>query len=218
MNLDLAKELLQVVDYIEDRDIDINPNWFYHTNMHFDNENFQNMLLYGIKSPIYLNKTGFRNGLWYISISKNLKAYSNTEDSAYNYFVKRGVTFILDETLPIIKTKRPNFLNELIGRLFWNTKVPYRVGNYIDEYQVLKKIDPKYYVGLEYYIRHQIAERIENYNKITYSESPLDLFSTLKQLCLILDKLEIDLPLYDFSSLKEINKEKVKSLDYNNIK
>lgn len=228
-NLELMKKILEKVKNTEDKEIsNLNPNWYYHATSY---DSVKDILLNGIKCSYDLTgkKIQSASGPYYISVCKNLQKYKDTDLSAYNMRATPGASFafILDESLPTIKTidMHNNELMHAVAKLFMNTSTPIRFSDYKDEYQVLKSIEPKYFVGILLCIVKEIENEIRNTRKMIYSAEAnrINSFSSLsniiytinflKGLIVFLDHNNLDLPLYDFSYNKEINKRKIMSLE-----
>ncbi len=88
------------------------------------------------------------------------------------------------------------------------TIIPLRTSSYSDEYHVFMGIDPSKITALAYNLYHILSsENIFDIDRLYF----------LKQLVLMLEKLEKDIPIYDLKSNREINKKKVKMLNIDNI-
>lgn len=228
-NLELIREILEKVKNVEDKEIsDINPNWYYYATSY---NSVRDILQNGIKCSYDLTgkKIKSASGPYYVSVCKNLQKYKDSDLSAYDMKATPGAsfTFILDESLPAIKAinMHNNELVHLVSTLFMNTSMPIRFSNYKDEYQVLKNIEPKYFVGILICIAKEIENEIKRINRSAYSEQAdkansfnslsniVYTINFLKDLIVFLDNKNIDLPLYDFSYNKEINKRKIMVLE-----
>lgn len=221
--LNLMKEILNGFKLVEDKEIrNINPNCFFYGTSY---EDIQNDLLQGIKCSYDL--TGKRiksaSGPYYIPVCKNIKNYDSSDLSAFNMKATSNISLILDEKLPATKTINTNN-NELmytISKLFKDTTLPIRFSMYKDEYQVLNNIDKKYFCGILFCIIRDIENEIKKASTIPYvnssnSSSLSNIIYTinfLKDLIVFLNSNNIDLPLYDFSYNREINKRKVMALE-----
>lgn len=185
-----AKELL---NYIEDTPIEIKEDWFFHGTSG-DINVIEKILNEGIKCA-YLRKEkstqGF-NGKYYVSVSKK----SDDPKSIYNVY-KFWPTFIIDGVKPI----KADIRNQSY-QCFRETIIPLRTSYKKDEYHAFLKIDSSKIVALGYNLY-----LFEPGNKFYINRLRM-----LKELVLLLEKLEKNIPIYDLSSEREINKEKVRSL------
>jgi len=182
----------EILDYIEDKDFKFNKKWFYHAT-NYNISIIKNILVNGIKCA-YLRKessSGGYNGKYYVSLGsvcdKNNEIYKN-----FNRFPK----FIINGISPI-KTNQINF------GLMTETILPFRHSFYEGEYHKFLKINSSKIIALEYSLSNMISGNIE------YDIQQLKF---LKELVMCIDDLNKDLPIYDFFSNKEINKEKVRYL------
>lgn len=185
-----AKELL---NYIEDTPIEIKEDWFFHGTSG-DINVIEKILNEGIKCA-YLRKEkstqGF-NGKYYVSVSKK----SDDPKSIYNVY-KFWPTFIIDGVKPI----KADIRNQSY-QCFRETIIPLRTSYKKDEYHAFLKIDSSKIIALGYNLY-----LFEPGNKFYINSLRM-----LKELVLLLEKLEKNIPIYDLSSEREINKEKVRSL------
>ena len=194
----IQEELLNIIDYIEDKDMIINPNWYYHAANLSMNE-YKSILLNGIQSA-FLRKSekyGKTNGKFYVCVAKNLNMGPR---SLFNNLMS-SLVFILDENL-----KTLNMSNIKCFEIFENTILPFR---YCDgckeEGQVFLKIDKSKIIALQY--------SLKKWSSLDFNEShPVMDIKFVQKLVYILNELNFDLPFYDFSSKKEINKRKVLEL------
>ena len=189
-------ELNEIINYIEDKEIDIKDNWFLHGTSN-NIEIVEKILKEGIKCTYLRKEKGDQghNGKYYISVSK----FSTDEDSAYKLF-EHCPTFVLDKISPIhAKTDKERYY---YASNFMNTIIPFRCSAYEDEYHSFLKINPSKIVALAYSLNLQLSDYKLNIKRLEF----------LKEMILCIDKMNLDLPIYDFSSKKEVNKEKVRSL------
>ena len=189
------EELLKLIEYIEDEDMVINPKWYYHASR-YDKEKYKNILTKGILSA-YLRKDdnhGKTNGRYYVCVARNMELDTG------NLLAAPG--FVIDE-----KLKTLNASKFKIFELFEDTILPFRYcDGDEDERQVFLKINKSKIIALQYAIKKWA---IHDY----MDDRPVRDIQRVKELFNIMDSLNIDLPIYDFSSRKEINKEKVMKLD-----
>lgn len=180
-------KLIEIINYIEEKDINIQNSWFFHGTSP-DIETIEQILKEGIKSS-YLRKeksNGGYNGKYYVSVSKVLK---NSEHSVYKLFEHLPI-FVLDNINPL-PAKRHLF----DASWFMNSIIPIRYSVYDGEYHNFFKISPSKIVALAY--------------NLSFQNLDVERLQFLKRLVLCIEKNNLDLPIYDLSSKKEVNKEKV---------
>lgn len=194
------QELLDIVDYIEDKDMTINPNWYYHAAV-LGKDEYRDILKHGIQSA-FLRKSniyGKTNGRFYVCVAKNLNM---GPQSLYNSLMNSPV-FVLDERLRPLNMSGIKYFER-----FEDTILPFR---YCDgskeEGQVFLKIPRSKIVALQYSLRKLSTSHF------CKSFPTLDM-KCARELVELLNELGLDLPFYDFSSKKEINKEKVLELKF----
>ena len=187
-------EQKEFLDYIEDNPIEIREDWFFHGTSG-DINVIEKILNEGIKCA-YLRKEkstqGF-NGKYYVSVSKK----SDDTKSIYNVY-KFWPTFIIDGVKPI----KADIRNQSY-QCFRETIIPLRTSYKKNEYHAFLKIDSSKIIALGYSLYHMLEPGNKFYMSRLYQ---------LKELVLLLEQLEKDIPIYDLSSEREINKEKVKVL------
>lgn len=184
-----------LIDYIEDKKITNDEKWYFHaTNK--DIKIIEEILKNGIKSLYLRNKESLLgyNGKYYVSLSKK----TNCSKSAYYLFENRP-KFIVSGIHTIHANNKSELAYSCIETVF-----PIRTSCYEDEYQAFLKVRPKYILGLEYSLSH-----------ILYDDpaSSIEELRFLKEIINSLGKLSLNLPIYDCSSSREINKQKVISLN-----
>ena len=80
-------DILEIIDYFEDTEIDSEKEVFYHGTM-YGSDKVRDILTNGIKSAINLGRTGgIYNGLFYISLS-DYKIASEKQNTSYEYFLR----------------------------------------------------------------------------------------------------------------------------------
>ena len=139
---------------------------------------------------------GLYNGKYYISLNKR----NEDPDSSFNQYAKHhDIRFIFDNINPIHAK-----FNFDIFFMFCNTIIPIRSSGWEDEYHAFGKVEPSKIVALEYSLHYMTKEGYRfDKEKLIY----------LKQVILCLKELKKDLPIYDYTSNKEYNKDKVLSLN-----
>lgn len=192
-------EKKQFLDYIEDKIIKIENDWFFHATDR-DIITIEKILYEGIKCAALRKEKSQQgyNGKYYVSISKK----TNNPQSVYNLF----------EHLPIFVIKGINPIKaddkNRIFAPFTETILPLRTSSKADEYHAFFKINSSKIIAIAYNLYHTLE-----------SEYDFDIYKLcfLKDLILLLEKLEKDIPIYDLVSKRQINKEKVKSLKIDEI-
>lgn len=185
----------EFLNYIEDKTIQINDDWFFHATDRNINT-IEQILNEGIISA-YLRKEKSKqgyNGKYYVSVSKK----TDNPQSVYNLFEHLPL-LVLSDINPI-KADNKN----KVFKLFTETFLPFRTSSKADEYHAFLKIEPTNIIALGYSLYHMMSDGYK---------FDICKFKFLKELILILEKLDKDLPIYDLSSNREINKNKVKSLE-----
>lgn len=198
-------ELIEIVKQVEDkRIVKINDEWYYHASV-YNKEKYRDILTSGIKSRFCKNGFKFKsaggwNGQFYISLMKRDidGIYSFLESSWYSVLYG-SPRFIIDETIKTFKTNYPIGNTPTLSNSF----IPIRNSYYKDEWQAFYKILPSYILGVEYSIS----------DLVNYYENCLVYFNVLLDLVRLLSELNIDIPIYDFSSMLEINKSRVLLLE-----
>lgn len=180
----------EIIDYIEDKNILIRDDWFYHA-MPFSKKNYTSALNNGILSPYLLSchNSSYR----YVFVSRKNQ---NSKHSAFeNYSIYPN--FIINNNIHGIKAT-----DSFIKKLFYGGYHGLRFTSlYDDEYQVYKKIGPE-----------QITGFLFNLEKLTNKYDKKYYFTMLCDLVVLLNELDSSLPILDYYTSKEINKQKVLSL------
>lgn len=192
----------EIISDIEEKNIILPKDSYYHA-FQYQKESFINMITKGIKSPILLGKTAQgNNGYFYVSLSKK----EACQDSIYDK-LNSNPMFIIDRKINTIKTR--NFKKEGHYPIFFtDSPLPFRESEYDNEYQKFFKVSPKDIVAIQY----NIFEFYKLSNNNEYIKNQLLI---LKQMVEILKVLDIELPIIDISTSREINQAKVLSLKIN---
>lgn len=186
-----------IIDFIEDKEIQLKDNVYYHA-FPYRKDDFVNMITEGIKCPILIRKRAEgNNGYFYVSLSKKERC----ESSIYERTMHLPM-FVIDGDMRTIKVSNYRKSKYDFGWAM-NLPLPFRECEYDDEYQKFLKVSPKYFLAIQYNLY---------LNRLKYGTLDEDL-KTLKNIVDTLEEEEIDLPIIDGSSLKAINKDKVKMLD-----
>ena len=183
-----------IVEYIEDKDIKIDKNWFYHGSV-FSYENYHDILTKGIVAPNERSHNSIKYN--YIFVSKKEEGKCNYFNTAFsNYMIYPR--FILSSK---IKAISPN--DGLIKRMLKGGNHGLKFTSlYPDEYQVYKKIVPQKIIGIAFDIGYLIKKYPQN----------IDIYLDILYKLSILLTEEFNLPIIDVLNEKEINKTKVLKL------
>jgi len=187
----------EILNYIEDKNILIDDNWYYHASRPFSKDKYINILKNGILSPYLLLND---NNLYkYVFVSRADKGNKCSAFIDYSIFPN----FIINSYIPAIKAE-DNFIKKLFYGGFNGLSF---TSLYDDEYQVYKKIEPQAIIGILY-----------NFDKLvtTYSKESSYYLNVLFDLVTLLNELELTIPIIDYYTKKEINKQKVLSLSKDN--
>lgn len=189
-------EKIDILNFIEDKNITINKNWYLHATQN-DIEIIKKILDEGIKAAYLTNKKGGTfNGKYYISLYKN-----TNESYGLTSYLRNNPKFIIDDISPFYADrKKHNFRH-----IFTNTRIPLRTSEWDGEFQQYLKIEPCKIVALEY----SLSQMLSNKNISNKQEKLL----FLKNMVLCMDQMNKNLPIYDLSSNREFNKEKILSLN-----
>ena len=194
------EDALKIIKDIEDKSININSKWFYHAS-NFDEGIYGNILINGIKSKFLRGEFGKSysfNGIFYISVMKALK--EPIQDSAWEGFYPFYPMFVI-EGISALLCKHLRFGNSLYD-FFEDSFLPFRGSGYIDEYQVFNLIKPEKIVGMQFAIFE--ATKCTKAYRLYLGK----LFRLVK----LLDELSKDVFVFDYSTGKEINKDKCLTL------
>ncbi len=188
------EELLKMISYIEDKDVAFDENWFYHA-CSFEKEIYKNILLEGIKSKFERTKrlqSSFGwNGIFYISVTRE-NIMEDLGKSAWNFFYPYYPMFIIDKNVKAYKCRYLDKFSEFYSKLS-NTPLPYRVSGYVDEWHIYRVVKPESIIGIDYPLKKLESE--------VYLERLVNIIE-------LMNEINVDKPIYDISSRREINKEK----------
>ena len=181
----------ELVNYIEDKDILIKCDCFYHA-MPFSKDKYANVLKNGILSPYLL--PNHNSSYQYVFISRG----NNNKYSAFsNYSIYPN--FIISGNIIAIKIE-DGVIKKLIYGGFHGLKF---TSLYDDEYQAYKKIKPEDIIGILFNLEKLIT---------SYKEKSNYYLAILYDIVVLLNELESTIPIIDYYTKKEINKQKVLSL------
>ena len=181
------------IDKIEEKD-EINLDWFYHSTP-YDKENITSILTEGIKCGELLNSSGDSyNGLYYISLSK----VTIPNNETFVYYTACMPSFIIGEIEPIKCSNNPLYYDYIM------TKDKRRTG-LEEEYQYYYFIKNIYIKGIVYNLSRLIEDSYRGHQSLL----------NLLELIRLLEELDINIPIYDYSrrdktSVHKIDKEKLK--------
>ena len=183
----------KILNLVEDKEIQKDTSWYIHATQS-NIEIVKQILAEGIKCSFLMNrKSNHFNGKYYISL------YKENSGQGLNMF-------LIDRPKFIVKGISPYYADRdklKFRRMFIDTRIPLRTSEWDGEFQEYLKIETSKFVALEYSLAYLL----------TKSETlPEEKLKFLRDIVIYLKEKNIKLPIYDFSSSKEINKEKVLSL------
>lgn len=171
-----------------------NSEWYYHK-FSFTDERFRNILDEGIKCRKLLGmRSAGNNGKYYISLLKDL--YDDSLNSGFNSFMNVCTSFIISDIEPI----RCSVKMQDLYHLFAWSRIPLRGSGFIDEFQAYKMIIPDKFIGLQCPLYNWISEMLDE----RYTADFVDYLLALKDMIMIMKKLNFILPIYDYSR-KNVN-------------
>lgn len=185
---------IDVIDKIEEK-YEINLDWFYHSTP-YNKENITSILTEGIKCAELLGDDGNScNGPYYISLSKA----AITDSESFARYVMHRPTFIIEGIEPIKCVSRPDYYKYI------DTKDPRRNG-LGGEYQYYYFIKNTYIKGIVYSLSRFLVGRYPSQQQVLLN---------LLELISLLEQLNIDIPIYDYSRknktlVHKIDKEQLK--------
>ena len=185
----------EIIDFIEDKDIIIDDSWYYHA-VPFSRDIYINILNNGILAPYLIsdNNSSYK----YIFISR---ANGDKNGAFCNYSIYPN--FIINNNIKAIKFD-DSFVKKIIYNGFHNLKF---TSLYKDEYQVYKTIKKEDIIGIIY----NLDKLVNDYkNESNYY------FNILYDLVSLLNELDNTMPIFDYYTGKEINRQKVLSLGRKN--
>jgi len=187
-------EQKQFLDYIEDKTITIENDWFFHATDR-DITTIEKILNEGIKCASLRKEKSQHgyNGKYYISVSKK----TNDPQSVYTLFNHLPI-FVLNDINPIKADSKNRIFDP-----FTETILPFRTSSKNDEYHAFLKINPSKIIAMGYSLYHMLEPE---YKFSIYR------LSLLKDIILLLDQLDKNIPIYDLTAEREINKQKVRTL------
>ena len=193
-------DIREIIEFTEDKDFEINNNWYLHATSN-DSSIINRILDEGIKSAHLRNsRPNHFNGKYYISLYKH-----NPMDDGLNMWLVNHPKIVIDDINPLYADRR----KLKFRRIFINTRIPLRTSEWDGEYQQYMLIQPNKFVSIGYDLANMLKDTEDNKDNIILFKNKLQL---LKDVILHMREINHQLPIYDFSSKKEINKEKVLSL------
>lgn len=190
----------ELVKYLEDKDIEfVNKDWFYHASI-YEREKYESILTKGILSNVardglIRSKNGGWNGKFYISVVKRDVDGNNTIlESAWYNVLYTSPKFIISDKVKALKARSPYMYSYTFSSSF----IPIRNSMYKDEWHIFYKVKEEDIIGIVY----NLSDQFNSYFKDE------DYFNNLLEIVKILNKLGLDIPIYDYVSFKEINKDK----------
>ena len=193
----------KLLNFIEDKNIEINNDWYLHATPN-DIKIIKKILIEGIKCAYLRSKKGNHfNGKYYVSLYKY-----NMEDSDLNTWLNEQSKIVISDINPLYADRE----KYLFRRMFINTRIPLRTSEWDGEYQQYLMVDNSKFVALGYNLSH-ILKNIDCSDDTIKKTLQKEKLQTLKDIILSMNDINTTLPIYDFSTKCEINKEKVISLN-----
>lgn len=190
----------EIIEFTEDKDFEINNNWYLHATSD-DSSTINKILDEGIKSAHLRDaKPNHFNGKYYISLYKY-----NPMDNGLNMWLVNHPKFVVDDINPLYADRS----KLKFRRMFINTRIPLRTSEWDGEYQQYLMIEPSKFVSIGYDLANIFKDIEDTKDNLIRFKNKLQL---LKDVILYMEEINKQLPIYDFSTKKEINKEKVLSL------
>lgn len=189
-------EIKEILNFVEDKDITIDDNYFFHATRN-DIDLIRKILQEGIKSAYLRNQKGNHfNGQYYISLYKNIE-----ESEHLKLWLSEYPKFIIHDISPFYADR-----NKLkFRRMFINTRIPLRTSEWDGEFHQYLKIEPSKIIALEYSLSHILSNLDE--------PSAREKLIFLRNMASCIEQINQCIPIYDLSSNREINKQKVLSLN-----
>lgn len=184
---------LNDIGKIEEK-FEINLDWYYHSTP-YDKKDITSILTEGIKCGELLNSSGDSyNGPYYISLSK----ITIPDNECFVYYTSCRMSFIIEELEPIKCFNSPLYYDYIM------TKDQRRAG-LKEEYQYYYFIKNTRIKGIVYNIFRLMQDSYRGHQSLL----------NLIELISLLQELDIDIPIYDYSRrektlVHKINKEKLR--------
>lgn len=189
-------EIKEILNFIEDKDITANDNWYFHATSP-DIYVIKKILEEGIKCAYLRNKKGNHfNGQYYISLYKNIE-----QAESLNLWLNKCPKFIIQDISPYYADSSKFKFRQI----FINTRIPLRTSEWDGEFQQYLEIEPSKIVALEYSLSHILS----NSDEFIIKEK----LKFLRDIVLCIEQINKYLPIYDISSNREFNKKKILSLN-----
>ena len=202
-------DIKEMLNFIEDKNFDINENWYFHATAE-NIEIIKQIFIEGIKSAYLLEeknknirKQNPSNGKYYISLYK----YTEFSDRI-NSWLDTYPKFVIEGITPLYANRK----EYNIRRIFINTRIPLRTSEWDGEYQQYLMIEPSKIVALGYDLSYMLQE-ISQPDKIIREKFQKEKLKLLRDIILYMGEIDNKLPIYDFYTKREINKDKVLSLN-----
>lgn len=190
----------EIIQFVEDKSFDINNDWYFHATKN-DINIIRKILNEGIKATCFRKeKGGCFNGKYYISL------YDNSDYDLNEFFVIYP-KIVVDGINPLYADFN-KFYNR---RKYSNTILPFRTSQWEGEYQQFLKINPSKIVAMGYDLS-VILNMLYSSDDFVLETLQKEKLIFLKNIIVSLNELNKDLHIYDFSTSREINKEKMLSL------
>ena len=197
----------EILKCVEDRDIEVKRSWYIHATRNNINT-VQRVLNEGITCAHLRGQKGNAyNGKYYISL------YTDSSDKELKRRLIHHPKFVIDGINPHHAVYRDSDAINF-RKIFAKTRIPLRTSVWDGEYQQYLRINPSHFVAIEYGLAFLFSN--DYYANILPSfqdELMRKRIEFLKGLIEALKENDSTLPIYDLLSRKEINTDKVMSLN-----
>lgn len=190
----------EIIQFVEDKSFDINSGWYFHATEN-DVDTIKKIFNEGIKSACFRKeKGGYFNGRYYISLY-------DRKDYDLNHYFCYYPKFVVDGIKPFYADSDRFHKRKVYSK----TILPLRTSQWEGEYQYFLKINPSKIVALGYDLSI-VLDMLYSSDDFVLETLQKEKLKFLKNIIVSLNELNKDLPIYDFSTSREINKEKMLSL------
>lgn len=163
-----------------------NPKWFYY-GLNSNNDNIEDILRYGLKSNILLDKVNEENYRYYIVLTQYVNDYNVSIPYIYNWWLKSRPMLIMHH-VNAIKCSEKDY------SFFEETIIPLRNSFFQNTHEAFLKVPKSKIVGIELYLCGWLN---------CYREQILSYYGYANEIINCMKNLGMDYPIYDFSREKE---------------
>ena len=126
-------------------------------------------------------------------MKRDINSFNAILESAWYNILYTSPKFIISDKVKALKAKSPY----MYSYTFFSSFFPIRNSFYKDEWHIFYKVKEEDIIGMVY----NLSDQFNSYFKDE------DYFKNLLEIVNILNKLELDIPIYDYVSFKEVNKD-----------